>query len=270
MARKTSKSSLTPVDPLPGLAPWIGGKTLLARELGERIDAIPHTCYAEPFVGMGAAFFGRNKRPKVEVINDLNDDVVTAFRAIRDDARGVLRELRFRPFSRSEFTRQVAIDPRTLNDAQRAARFIYIQRTRFGGNMRGSTFATTATSRKAIDTFALRRRLMAASRRLSFVNIEQLPYAEFIRRYDRPGTLFYLDPPYWGCETYYGVDIFSRDDFAELAHICKHLKGRFVMSINDVPEIRKLFRFAKIERVAHQYSCSQKGRLPVHELIISG
>jgi DNA adenine methylase len=53
--------------------------------------------------------------------------------------------------------------------------------------------------------------------RLAGVVIEQLPFDQFIARYDRPGMLFYLDPPYWGCETDYGADVFTRADFARLA-----------------------------------------------------
>ena len=47
--------------------------------------------------------------------------------------------------------------------------------------------------------------------------VECLPYSEVITRYDRPGTFFYIDPPYWDCEGYYGPGIFSREDFGRLA-----------------------------------------------------
>jgi DNA adenine methylase len=86
--------------------------------------------------------------------------------------------------------------------------------------------------------------------RLSGVVIECLDWSEFLRRYDGPGKLFYLDPPYWGCETDYGKALFSRDDFAAMAmaEALRGLKGRFILSINDVPEIRKTFAgFAMVE-----------------------
>ena len=54
--------------------------------------------------------------------------------------------------------------------------------------------------------------LEAVHDRLAPVHIERLPYAELIRRYDRPEALFYLDPPYWGCEDDYGAGVFSRED----------------------------------------------------------
>ena len=52
-------STLVPVPPAEPLAPWVGGKRLLAKRIIARIEAIPHDCYAEPFVGMGGVFLRR-------------------------------------------------------------------------------------------------------------------------------------------------------------------------------------------------------------------
>ena len=62
---------------LSGLAPWVGGKRLLAREIIRRIGEMPHTCYAGPFIGMGGVFLRRPARSKAEAINDLSGDVST-------------------------------------------------------------------------------------------------------------------------------------------------------------------------------------------------
>jgi DNA adenine methylase len=88
---------------------------------------------------------------------------------------------------------------------------------------------------------------------LSGVSKEYLPFGEFITRYDKPKTLFYLDPPYWGCENDYGKNVFSRADFAALSKQLKAIKGRFIMSINDVEEIRKMFTWAEIEAFEFSY-----------------
>ena len=111
--------------------------------------------------------------------------------------------------------------------------------------------------------------LEALHERLSGVVIECLPWADFIHRYDRPGTLFYCDPPYWGCENDYGRGIFSRDDFTALAETLRNIKGRFVLSINDVPEIRELFAWAQIEEVATTYTISKSAAKRAPELIIT-
>ncbi len=89
--------------------------------------------------------------------------------------------------------------------------------------------------------------------RLAGVVIEQLGYADFIRRYDRAGMLFYLDPPYWGCETDYGQAVFDRDDFARLADQLGAIKGKFVLSINDTPGARDTFSRFNIADVELTY-----------------
>ena len=93
--------------------------------------------------------------------------------------------------------------------------------------------------------------------RLSGVTITCLDYSEFIRRIDRQSALFYLDPPYWGCENDYGEALFIRADFTRLAEQLATIKGRFLMSINDVPEIRELFSAFQIEEVKTTYSVSK-------------
>lgn len=68
--------------------------------------------------------------------------------------------------------------------------------------------------------------------------------------------MFYLDPPYWGNEGDYGKDMFDRAAFARMAAQLAQMKGRFLLSINDVPDIRALFTWAKIEPVTTTYSIS--------------
>ncbi|HXV29550.1 MAG TPA: DNA adenine methylase [Sinorhizobium sp.] len=77
--------------------------------------------------------------------------------------------------------------------------------------------------------------------RLAGAVLENLDWSEFIDRYDWSGTLFYLDPPYFGSEDDYGKALFGRDQFADMAKRLKRLKGRFILSINDVTEIREAF-----------------------------
>jgi DNA adenine methylase len=106
--------------------------------------------------------------------------------------------------------------------------------------------------------------------RLASVVIECLPYGEFIQRYDREGALFYLDPPYWGCEDEYGKNRFERADFARLAETLKALKGSFILSINDTPGVREVFQGFTLEPIPVRYSVAggDKGR-EFPELIIT-
>lgn len=107
--------------------------------------------------------------------------------------------------------------------------------------------------------------------RLAGVVIEQLDFEAFIRRYDRARTLFYVDPPYYGSEGYYGRDLFSRADFERLAAVLRGLQGRFILSLNDRPEVRAIFAGFCIEEVATTYTVQgQGGAVRAAELIITG
>lgn len=75
-------SESSPVAPLKGIAPYVGGKRHLAAQIVAAIERVPHTAYVEPFVGMGGVFFRRRARPRVEVINDASADVATLFRVL--------------------------------------------------------------------------------------------------------------------------------------------------------------------------------------------
>ena len=259
------------VDPLGGLAPWIGGKRNLAARLAERIAAIPHRTYAEPFVGMGGVFFRRRERARNEVLNDLSGDVVNLFRVVKHHPEAYLEELRLQLFSRREFERLLKTDPATLTDVQRAARFYWLQRSVFSGIPISRSFPAAPLQTKSIDPKVLLKHVRAAHVRLARVTIENLPYDEFIRRYDRPSTLFYLDPPYWGCETVYGQGLFDRADFARLAELLGGLKGGFMMSLNDRAEVRRIFRGFTVEAIQTTYTASPAGpNRKAKELLISG
>lgn len=220
------------VRALSPVAAYVGGKRQLAAELVTRISKIPHRTYAEPFVGMGGVFLRRTEAAPAEVINDINRDVATFFRILQRHYAAFMELLKFQLTSRAEFERLTAIDPTTLTDLERAARFLYLQRTCFGGKVRGRNFGVDATAPGAFNVTRLMPLLDELHDRLAGVTIECLPWHDFIPRYDRAETLFYLDPPYWGSENYYGLGVFSRDDFTRLAAVLKAVEGRWILSIN--------------------------------------
>lgn len=244
------------VVPLAGAAPYIGGKRNLAGRVTARIEQIPHSCYAEPFVGMGGVFFRRRTAPKKEVINDVSRDVSTFFRVLQRHFVALVEMMRWTLTSRVEFERLVATNPATLTDLERAARFYYLQRTAFGGKVAGRNYGVSMDRPAAFDITRLVPDLQELHERLAGVDIENLPYQDFIARYDRPTTLFYLDPPYYGCERDYGAGVFDREDFTRMAEQLAKIQGRFVLSINDVAAVREIFAAFKQESLATTYSLS--------------
>lgn len=266
-----SAGGLRPVTPILPVAPYIGGKRKLAKRVIARIDAVEHHGYAEVFVGMGGIFLRRGRRPSVEVINDWSQDIATFFRVLQHHYVAFLDMIRFQISSRANFERLLALEPDSLTDLQRAARFLYVQRLAFGGRVAGRTFGVASSHSGRFDVAKLGPMLEALHERLSGVTIERLRWQDFLARYDRAGMLFYLDPPYHGGEGDYGKGMFAREDFEELAARLAALKGRFIMSINDTPDIRRIFAAFHLEQVETTYSVGGGARVkPARELLVSG
>lgn len=256
------------VAPVQPVAPYIGGKRNLARRLTAIIDQVPHSTYVEPFVGMGGVFLRRSARPKAEVINDISGDVANFFRVLQEHYPYFLDMLRWRVTSRAEFERLQALPADRLTDLQRAARFLYVQRLAFGGKVMGRNYGVSRDRPARFDVTKLEPMLAEIHERLAGVVIEQLDYAELIRRYDGPGTLFYLDPPYWGCEEDYGQDVFGRADFQQLAAQLNAIGGKFLLSINDTAGVREVFGGFRCRAVETTYTISGAAQ-KAGELIVS-
>jgi DNA adenine methylase len=251
------------------VAAYIGGKRNLARVVIDRLRVIPHATYVEPFVGMGGVFLRRPFKAKAEVINDISQDVATLFRILQRHYVAFMDMLRWQLTSRAEFERLLAANPDSLTDLERAARFLYLQRTAFGGKVTGRNFGVSPGNAGRFDVMKLGTILEDVHERLAGVVIERLPWPDLIRRYDRPETLFYLDPPYWGSEGDYGPGVFARADFECLAEILAGVKGQFLMSLNDHPDVRRTFSPFQIEAVKTTYSVSSGPAKKVGEVLIT-
>lgn len=237
------------------LVPWIGGKRRLAKHL---LPLFPdHECYVEPFCGAAALYF--LKAPaKAEVINDINGDLVNLYRVVQHHMDEFIRQFRWALVSR-QIWQWLEITPvETLTDIQQAVRFFYTQKLGFGGKVDGRSFGTATTSAPRLNLLRIEEELSQAHLRLSRTTIEHLPWHDCITRYDRPHTLFYCDPPYWGTEGY-GVD-FGLEQYDRMATLAKTMQGRCVISVNDIPEMRQAFAGLTIERVELNYSVGGKGR----------
>jgi DNA adenine methylase len=138
----------------------------------------------------------------------------------------------------------------------------------FGGKVSGRTFGVSASAPARFDVSKIEPMLADIHDRLQSVVIERLPYSDFIRRYDREGALFYLDPPYWACETDYGPDVFTREDFAALADQLAGIKGKFLMSLNDNEGVRETFGRFIVTPIDTTYTIGTASR-SAREILIS-
>lgn len=247
------------------LVPWIGGKRRLAKDI---LPVFPeHTCYVEAFAGAAALFFLKPPA-KVEVLNDINGDMVNLYRVVQHHLEEFVRQFRWALASREIYGWTKATPPATLTDIQRAARFFYLQKNGFGGKVEGQTFGTATTAKPRLNLLRLEEDLSAVHLRLHQVTIERLDWAACLERYDRPHTLFYLDPPYWGTEGY-GVG-FGLEQYDQMAEMVAKLKGNAVISVNDIPEMRQAFNGLTMRKLTTRYTVggSASARKQAGELLI--
>jgi DNA adenine methylase len=247
---------------------WLGGKSQLARTI---IELMPeHKTYVEVFGGAGWVLFKKGESP-VEIINDINDDLINLYRIIKYHFEAFLTEFENTLFSRTMFN-EMRKNDRGLTDIQRAAKFYYLLRSAFGCQLDGSfSYSRDRKSRLKLGE-DLRAHLSSIHTRLQNVVIENASYDYIIQRADGPETLFYLDPPYWDCENVYGKGIWSKQDFYDLKDYLDKIQGKFILSLNDTPEVRELFKDYKIQHKKIRWSVNNKAAHEKHngnELIIT-
>lgn len=231
------------------IIPWPGGKRRLLSHL---LATLPeHQCYVEAFAG-GAALLFAKPESDVEVINDVHGELVRLYRCVQHHLDEFVRQFRWALTSREMFRWAQLQQPDTLTDIQRAARFFYLQRLAFGGKVTGQSFGTSTTTPARLNLLRIEEELSKAHMRLARVFVEHLPWHELVPRYDRPGTLFYLDPPYWRTAGY-GVP-FPFEEYERLAAAMAGLKGRAILSINDHPDMRRVFKDFRCQALKLRYT----------------
>jgi DNA adenine methylase len=247
--------------------PWIGGKRRLADKI---IPMFPeHTCYVEPFAGAAALFFMKEPT-KVEVLNDINGELVNLYRVVKYHLEEFVKEFKYALVSRQMFEWEQMKKPETLTDIQRAARFFYLQKLAFGGRVDSNVqrFGYATTTKPRLNLLRIEEDLSEAHLRLARTHIENVTWQDCVKRYDRKHTLFYMDSPYWGTEGY-GVE-FGLDQYDEMAEAAHTMKGKTIISVNDIPEMRKAFKGLKFksEKINYTVGGASRGKNK-KELIIS-
>lgn len=245
---------------------YMGGKSLLAKKIIPKIPA--HHCYCEVFAGAAWMLF-RKEESEVEIINDINTDLVTLYRVIKLHLEEFIRYLKWILVARDEFDRFKLENPDTLTDIQKAVRFYFLLKSGYAARLSNPSFSIAVSSKPRFNLLRIEEELSDVYLRLARVYIENRPYETIIPRFDRPDTFFYVDPPYYECEDYYGKGIFNRADFTKLRDILSKINGKFIMSINDAEEIRDLYKEFTIETVKTTYSAGGANRKKqVQELLI--
>jgi DNA adenine methylase len=242
---------------------YIGGKNRLARTI---ISLIPeHTTYVEPFCG-GAQVFFHKEPSRVEILNDLNEDIFNFLRVCQFHHPELVRCLHYAIASRKWFELFEKTLPETLTDVQRAARFFFLQKNCYGGLVVRRNFTVSIEDGSNYNPASLPKLLERTRDRLLNVQLECLSYEKVIAKCDRPATFFYLDPPYFK-RPHYKFNLEERD-YVAMAELLKRIKGRFLLSLNDVPEVRKIFAGFRIKEIELVYTSQRKVGKRYRELLI--
>jgi DNA adenine methylase len=258
---------------------WAGGKRKLVPEI---MKLMPKKFgnYHEPFVGGGALFWGLETCQDFQAfLSDRNSRLVDTYVAIRDDVEAVMDELRTYPYEKEFYLRT-----RTQLDegpsAQRAARFIYVNRAGFNGmyrvNSRGEF--NIPFGRYTNPTICDEERLRDCSRALQDVQVQHEDFTEAASR-AIGGDFVYFDPPYLPISktsdfTGYTPGGFSLEDHRRLCNVARTLAARGVyvlISNSNAPAILELYADGfdiKPVQMTRSINANGKGRGSVEELLI--
>lgn len=264
---------------------WAGGKTQLLDRILPRLPNRIRTYY-EPFVGGGAVFFAlaREGRVREAVLGDMNHELIATYRCVRDDVELLIEALQALQPAATDSERFYEIraqDPDALDDVDRAARFIYLNKTCFNGlyrvNRSGRFNVPFGRYKrpKVVDPEGLR----AASRALARADLMVRDFEQTVVRAGR-GDAVYFDPPYVPLSTTACFTSYHRSPFGPTEHerltvvyrACWRRGAVALLSNSDTELTQKLYRGLDVEIVSAQRAINRDatGRGPVREVLVHG
>jgi len=264
---------------------WVGGKSALCNTI---VQIMPEPCnrYIEVFGGAAWVLFAKPVSKELEVYNDYNSNLANLFMCVRDRVLSLSRELGFLPLnSRQEFDQLIRFiyrekpDDRYIQeemsmaktifkepelsevtaalnkkadeyDVQRAAAFYKIIRHSYGSGCR-------SFDNRVVNIESLLSDISQHSERLKNVIIENMDFEALIRRYDHPESFFYCDPPYVFTEGHYAVE-FPPEDHIRLRDVLAQSQGKFLVSYNDCPLVKELYKDFCIVEITRPNNLKQR------------
>ena len=279
------------------IIPWVGGKSKLLWIIDE-LAPCEYSCFVDVFGGSGTVVLNRPLREGcTEVYNDFNSNLYNLMFCVKNRTMRLIKELKFLPlhsrddfsallrfFQQEEFTdeyleeelqlterylplpqanvlRQLLLERAEHGDVRRAANYFKLIRYSFSGT--GTSFGG-----KPCDLRRFFHLIWECSRRLADVVVENRDFAKVIRQYDRKTTFFYCDPPYYEAERYYRV-AFTEKDHRRLHKALRHVRGYAMVSYNNTPFVRELYKDFYIFLTERSDPLSQTEGKRYEELIIT-
>ncbi len=250
--------------------------------------------FVDVFGGSGSVLLGKPEIHPFEVYNDFDRNLVNLFRCMKERTMATVREIGFCNLnSREDFNAikkffeedNRAFDDRYLAeeikltelllpppeaeeikelrtriisdyDVRRAAMFLKLLRYSYSSGCK--SFAS-----QPFDIRKLFGLIKELEDRMANVVVENQDFEALIKHYDRPDTFFYADPPYFSTEDMYAVG-FGWADHVRLRDTLAGIKGQFLLSYNDCPEIRELYKdfslfdFSRTHSMAQRYEAGKE------------
>jgi len=213
-----------------------GGKSRMLKLLLPIINHIDHKVYCEPFAG-GAAVLLAKQPSYHEIINDIDGNVINLYRQIKHHRGEMIKSLKLLPSSRSLFTEHLDIlSSRHSTEIQKATAFAYCNFHCFGAD--NSTFGIQRLGFRTNSYLV--KKVIAFSKRIDRVTIENVTWQRCMDLYDCKEALFFCDPPYTSGKVD-AYNAWSMADVQELRDRLSTLKGQWIVTLNDSPDNRAVF-----------------------------
>ena len=232
----------------------VGGKSQIAARIIKLFP--PHKIYVEPFVGAGNIIY-RKPFSQIEIINDLDKDMYKIFCGIKSRGDWIDKNIYRTYLTKYQFD--------SIKDKNDLMSLLYKYHCSFSS--KGETYNDRNFFKQGKNPSIWKANFSALQDRLKDVQIYNDDYKNIIRHFDSPDTFFYLDPPYENTKKYTNY-VSPEDVYLTL----KKIKGKFLLSYNDSPRIREIFKEFRIRNVSTKYTGNLLGTSnneKVNELIIT-
>lgn len=249
-----------------------GGKYYALKYLLPFINQIPHDEYREPFVGGGSVFFGKQK-VKRNWINDIDKNLVNIYKMFQHENNHLeLNNILSKEIASPERYKEIK-QVKPANALEKACRYYYLNRTSFSGKMISSSWGYR--EKRSIPPHRWNEIINPAHEKLEGVKITDLDFETVITQKSSLKVLIYVDPPYFlPKKKKHYVNGFTREDHLRLLKVLQETTFSFLLSYEDCPEIRELYKWAHIYKLAFPYrvqdsNTSDSKRKIGNEVVIS-
>ena len=265
--------------PLQPFIKWPGGKRWAARRIVDLINThLPTGTYFEPFLGGGAVFF--RLRPQRAILADINSDLIRMYRTVRRNPCEVIRRLRLHLVSEDQYYRIRSLEPK--DSVARAARFLYLNKTAFGGiyrlNLKGKFNVPYGGGERTPEVLWKTDVLERAAVALRSAQLRTSDFESVIDSAGR-GDVVYCDPTYTVSHDNNGFIRYNERNFswadqerlANAAFRAAHRGARVIISNAHHASIKRLYRGARFNTLSRASTITPNSALrrSVKELLIS-